>query len=179
MVTELRALMHEVILLLGMFALCAPRNAEALRWRWQGHPTMLHRLCDLPFAYYCEPRLRSVLLPTLLCACLHDSVNLRILSSRLSPTHLLNFVRLNASGAYPTAALSAGSSSTDGSSTASPASPPAYSPPAALIDDPSELPIVTMEYTLRLTHSPSVPSVPSAACPACPACPAPPTPSPH
>ena len=117
---------------------------------------MLHRLCDLPFAYYCEPRLRSVLLPTLLCACLHDSVNLRILSSRLSPTHLLNFVRLNASGAYPTAALSAGSSSTDGSSTASPASPPAYSPPAALIDDPSELPIVTMEYTLAARLPPDL-----------------------
>ena len=45
-----------------MFALGTPRNAEALRWRWNRHPTMLHRLCDLPFGYFCEPRLRAVLL---------------------------------------------------------------------------------------------------------------------
>jgi hypothetical protein len=125
--TELRSLMHEVLLLLGMFSLGAPRNAEALRWRWCGHPTMLHRLCDLPFAYFCEPRLRAVLFPTLLCACLHDSVNLRILTSRLSPEHLLCFLR-NASLSEPAAST--------------------HMPPAVLIDDPSELPIVSIEYAL-------------------------------
>ena len=43
----------------------------------------------LPFVYFVDPRLRAVLFPTLLCACLHDTVNLRILSSRLAPAHLL------------------------------------------------------------------------------------------
>ena len=140
---ELKSLMHEVLLLLGMFALGAPRNAEALRWRWAGHPTMLHRLCDLPFAYYAEPRFRSVLFPTLLCACYHDSVNLRILSSRLSPAHLLRYLRAAASPATSTAP-------------GEPSPSPAYTPPAALIDDPSELPIVTMEYSLPARLPPAL-----------------------
>ena len=133
---ELKSLMHEALLLLGLFSLNTPRNAEALRWRWSSHPTMLHRLCDLPFGYFCEPRLRSVLFPTLLCACLNDPVNLRILSSRLSPEHLLSFLR-SAQAALP--AHQPGEPA--------PAAPPPELP-AVLIDDPSELPIVSMEYSL-------------------------------
>lgn len=138
MYTELRSLMHEVILLLGMFSLCAPRNAEMLRWRWSGHSSMLHRLCDLSFSYFCEPRMRVVLLPTLLCACLHDTVNLRILSSRFAPAHLLNFLRLNSAPASTPDAPGIGGTSL----------PLAYTPAAALIDDPSELPVVCIEYGL-------------------------------
>ena len=131
--TELKSLMHETLLLLGLFSLNTPRNAEALRWRWSGHPTMLHRLCELPFGYYCEPRLRSVLFPTLLCACINEPVNLRILTSRLAPEHLIHFVR-NAQAAMPTRQPGEA------------AAPPVL--PANLIDDPSELPIVSMEYAL-------------------------------
>jgi len=133
-----------------MFTLAAPRNAEALRWRWSGHPTMLHRLCELPFAYYCEPRLRSVLLPTLLCACLHDTVNLRILSSRLAPVHLLTFLRISAAGG---AASSTGENQPPPSPTSA---PPSYTPPAVLIDDPSELPIVSMNYDLAARLPPEM-----------------------
>ena len=150
--SELKGLMHEVLLLLGLFALCCPRNAEALRWRWSGHPTMLHRLCELPFGYYCDPRLRAVVLPTLLCACLHDSVNLRILTSRLSPQHLLNFLKINA---QPTASQST-PLALGGEDGAAAPPPTAYTPPAALIDDPSELPIVNMEYALAARLPPEL-----------------------
>ena len=97
-----------------------------------GEEWVASSLDDLPFAYYCEPRLRNVLLPTLLCACFRDTVNLRILSSRLSPAHLLNFLRLNASPPPPSSAHPAAGGAAD-------LPPTAYTPPAALIDDPSEL----------------------------------------
>ena len=54
---------------------------------------MLHRLVELPFPYFCEPRLLAVLMPTLLCGCLADVANLHILSSRLSPEHLARYLR--------------------------------------------------------------------------------------
>jgi hypothetical protein len=119
-----------------------------LCWRWQGHPTMLHRMCDLPFGYYCEPRLRCALLPTLLCACLHDPFNLRILSSRLAPAHLLNFIRINASPPPPPGAPGAPGAPGNGSGALAEPYPTTYTPPAALVDDPSELPVVSMEYAL-------------------------------
>ena len=73
--TELTSLLHEILLLLGLFTLRCPRNAEVLRWRKGKYPTMLHRLVDLPFRYLCEPRARMVLLPTLVCAVLHETLN--------------------------------------------------------------------------------------------------------
>ena len=134
---ELRSLTHEVLLLLALFALGSPRNAEALRWRCGSHPTMLHRLCDLPFSYFSEPRLRGVLMPTLICACLHDMVNLRILQSRLSPQHVIVYLRSE---------MASHQQAPDSSATSLAL--------ATLVEDPSELPIVSMEYGLAARLSP-------------------------
>ena len=133
-------LLHDVLLLLALFALGSRANSEVLRWRWRGHPTMLHRLCALPFPYFCEARLRAILMPTLVCGCLHDAANLRILSSRLSAEHLRRFLReqlrLQAAAAVaPCADLS---------------------PAAVLVADPSELPIVSLDYSLACRLHPAM-----------------------
>ena len=130
---ELRALLHDVLLLLGTFTLGSRGNAEILRWRWGEHPTMLHRLSALPFRYFCQPRLRLVLLPTLVCACLRDEHNIRILSERLSPAHLVRFLREEQAANAPT-------------------EPPLA---ASLIADPSELPIVSMDFRLAARLPPA------------------------
>ena len=140
---ELRHLLHEVLLLLGIFSLQCPHNAEALRWRWGSHPTMLHRLVDLPFRYLSDPRCRQVLLPTLLCATLHESVNLRILSERLSPEHLLSFLRAEKRAHRLSADIESKEASDD----------PLC--PIVLADDPSELPMVSLEYKLAARLHPS------------------------
>ena len=144
---ELRLLLHEVLLLLGLFCLHSPRNAEALRWRWGAHPTMLHRLVELPFRYFCEPRCRQVLLPTLLCAVLHEPVNMRILSSSLSPEHLVTFLK--------TQSLALGTTGQAGATQAAGATPPPLAP-AVLAEDPSELPMVSLEYGLAARVPPAL-----------------------
>eukprot|EP00965_Chrysotila_dentata_P042346 1404820-Pleurochrysis_carterae.AAC.3 len=132
--SEVRGLLHEVLLLLGIFTLGCPKNSEMLRWRWGSHPTMLHRLCRLPFNYFCEPKLRVVLLPTLLCGCFEDATNLRILSSELSLLHLSRFLseqmRATAEAAPTSAALP--------------------------MPDPSELPVVSMDYALSSRIPPAL-----------------------
>jgi hypothetical protein len=156
---ELRLLLHEVLLLLGLFCLHSPRNAEALRWRWGAHPTMLHRLVELPFRYFCEPRCRQVLLPTLLCAVLHEPVNLRILSSSLSPEHLVTFLKTQSLAVGTTnqagATQAAGTTQAAGATQAAVGTPPPLSP-AVLADDPSELPMVSLEYGLAARVPPAL-----------------------
>ena len=83
------ALLHELLLVLGIFVHGSRANAELLRWRCGERPTMLQRLVSLPFRYWCVPALRRVLLPTLLCGCLHDPTNTQILSASLHPAHLV------------------------------------------------------------------------------------------
>ncbi|KAL3930974.1 MAG: hypothetical protein SGPRY_001311 [Prymnesium sp.] len=82
------SLTHEVVMLLGLFCLRSRPNCEVLRWRWGHHQMMLHRLCSLPFSYFVHPSLRDVLFPTLICGCLGDTINLRILAAKLSPAHI-------------------------------------------------------------------------------------------
>lgn len=60
-------LLNEVILLLGYFALLSPTNQAILQWG--KHPSILLRLCAVPFPYFSHPLLKHVLMPTLLSAC--------------------------------------------------------------------------------------------------------------
>ena len=66
----------------------------------------------------------------LVCACYRESVNFRILSTSLAPDHLLSYLRNEPSSDALT--------------------------PAALVDEPSELPVVTMEYSLGARLHPKV-----------------------
>ena len=131
---EVRALLHELLLLLGIFTHGSRANAELLRWRKGEHPTMLHRLVSLPFAYFCVPRLRAVLLPTLLCGCFRELTNTRILAAHLHPQHLVRFLREEMAAA-------------PGAHAATPA--------ALLVADPSQFPTVTMDYGLAARLPPS------------------------
>mmetsp|Transcript_29862 Transcript_29862/g.96380 ORF Transcript_29862/g.96380 Transcript_29862/m.96380 type:complete len:278 (+) Transcript_29862:448-1281(+) len=131
---EVRCLLHELLLLLGIFTHGSRPNAELLRWRKGDHPTMLHRLVSLPFAYFCVPRLRAVLLPTLLCGCFCDQSNTRILAAHLHPDHLVRFLREEIAAAPAAHALT---------------------PAALLVSDPSQLPAVTMDYSLAARLPPT------------------------
>ena len=125
---EVGSLLHELLLVLGIFVHGSRANAELLRWRCGERPTMLQRLVSLPFRYWCVPALRRVLLPTLLCGCLHDPTNTQILSASLHPAHLVRFLEEETESAGD--------------------SPSGATPAAVLLPDPSELPIVNMDYAL-------------------------------
>ncbi|XP_077514235.1 SCAPER domain-containing protein short spindle 3 isoform X2 [Amblyomma americanum] len=84
------ALLHQVVLLVGHFAVLSPDNQAVIQSGEQ--PTLLQLLCTLPFEYFSNPKLTQVLLPTLVCCCFGNEHNRTVLEKELSPLLLANFV---------------------------------------------------------------------------------------
>ncbi len=53
---DIASIMHELLDLIGSYALCCPRNQECLRWGGaDASPTILQRMVSLPLKYFLEP----------------------------------------------------------------------------------------------------------------------------
>ncbi|KAL8197066.1 UNVERIFIED_CONTAM: hypothetical protein K2H54_008376 [Gekko kuhli] len=57
------------------------------------HPTVLQKLCQLPFQYFSDPRLIKVLFPTLIAACYNNPQNKIILEQEMSCILLATFIQ--------------------------------------------------------------------------------------
>ena len=58
-------------------------------------PTVLQQLCCLPFQYFSDPRLTTVLFPTLIACCYNNASNTVILEQELSATLLANYIQVS------------------------------------------------------------------------------------
>uniref|UniRef100_A0A8B9TN01 S-phase cyclin A associated protein in the ER n=1 Tax=Anas platyrhynchos TaxID=8839 RepID=A0A8B9TN01_ANAPL len=75
-------LLHEVIICVGYFTVNNTDNQIIVQ---SGrHPTVLQKLCQLPFQYFSDPRLIKVLFPSLIAACYNNSQNKIILEQEMS-----------------------------------------------------------------------------------------------
>ncbi|XP_075721225.1 SCAPER domain-containing protein short spindle 3 isoform X2 [Rhipicephalus microplus] len=83
-------LLHQVVLLIGHFAVLSVDNQAVIQSGEQ--PTLLQLLCTLPFEYFSNPELTQVLFPTLVCCCFNNEHNRTVLEKELSPVLLANFV---------------------------------------------------------------------------------------
>ncbi|QDZ23859.1 hypothetical protein A3770_11p63770 [Chloropicon primus] len=81
-------LLNEVILLVGNFVVLNPANQAVLHWGKS--PTILEKLCQLPFNYFFTDELQKVLNPTLLAACFKNDRNREVTERNVS----LKFVRV-------------------------------------------------------------------------------------
>ena len=86
----LQSIINELLLFIGYFCLLRPRNQDVLHWG--SHPTILQKLCDLPFDYFCKPRLLEALMPTLLIACYKHEGNLVVVREQLNVKHIIAFM---------------------------------------------------------------------------------------
>lgn len=84
-------LLLESLLLLGYFALFHPGNQAVLRWG-KG-PTILHKVCDLPFVFFSDPELMPVLAGTLVAACYGCEQNKGLVEQELSLEMLLSLLK--------------------------------------------------------------------------------------
>ncbi|XP_045397822.1 S phase cyclin A-associated protein in the endoplasmic reticulum isoform X5 [Lemur catta] len=57
------------------------------------HPTVLQKLCQLPFQYFSDPRLIKVLFPSLIAACYNNRQNKIILEQEMSCVLLATFIQ--------------------------------------------------------------------------------------
>ncbi|XWS60483.1 hypothetical protein CRYUN_Cryun07bG0039900 [Craigia yunnanensis] len=88
---QIGLLLLESLLLLGYFALFHPGNQAVLRWGKS--PTILHKVCDLPFVFFSDPVLMPALAGTLLAACYGYEQNKGVVQQELSMDMLLSLLR--------------------------------------------------------------------------------------
>lgn len=84
-------LLLESLLLVGYFALFHPGNQAVLRWG--NSPTILHKVCDLPFAFFSDPELTPILAGTLVAACYGCDQNRGVVQQELSTEMLLSLIK--------------------------------------------------------------------------------------
>ncbi|XP_022250735.1 uncharacterized protein LOC106466931 isoform X2 [Limulus polyphemus] len=87
---ELQDLLHEVVLMVGYFTVLNLDNQTILQSGQQ--PTILQQLCALPFQYFSDSQLMTLLYPTLISCCHDNSHNRAILEQEMSPELLANYI---------------------------------------------------------------------------------------
>uniref|UniRef100_A0A1B6E2L9 S phase cyclin A-associated protein in the endoplasmic reticulum N-terminal domain-containing protein n=1 Tax=Clastoptera arizonana TaxID=38151 RepID=A0A1B6E2L9_9HEMI len=88
-VADEKDLLHQVVEAVGYFAVNHYENQMILQSGFM--PTVLQQLCNLPFEYFSDPSLTSLLFPTLLACCHNNSDNRVILEQELSYQLLEDF----------------------------------------------------------------------------------------
>ncbi|KAM4747900.1 S phase cyclin A-associated protein in the endoplasmic reticulum isoform 2-T2 [Rhinophrynus dorsalis] len=84
-------LLHEIIVCVGYFTVNHSDNQVIVQ---SGrHPTVLQKLCQLPFQYFSDSRLVQLLFPTLISACYNNPQNRLILEQELSCQLLATFIQ--------------------------------------------------------------------------------------
>ncbi|XP_068131943.1 S phase cyclin A-associated protein in the endoplasmic reticulum isoform X3 [Hyperolius riggenbachi] len=84
-------LLHEIIVCVGYFTVNNLDNQVIVQ---SGrHPTVLQKLCQLPFQYFSDSRLVRLLFPTLIAACYNNPQNRLILEQELSCLLLATFIQ--------------------------------------------------------------------------------------
>ncbi|XP_073024584.1 uncharacterized protein [Primulina eburnea] len=84
---KIGSLLMESLSLLGYFALFHPENQAVLRWGKS--PTILHKVCDLPFVFFSDPEFMPVLAGTLVAASYGCEQNKGVIQQELSMDMLL------------------------------------------------------------------------------------------
>uniref|UniRef100_A0A673IJT5 S phase cyclin A-associated protein in the endoplasmic reticulum-like n=1 Tax=Sinocyclocheilus rhinocerous TaxID=307959 RepID=A0A673IJT5_9TELE len=92
-------LLHELIICVGYFTVNHPDNQVIVQSGRQ--PSVLQKLCQLPFQYFSHPRLIKVLFPSLICACYNNLQNKVILQQEMSSVLLATFIQVNRSAFTP------------------------------------------------------------------------------
>ncbi|PHT47684.1 hypothetical protein CQW23_11892 [Capsicum baccatum] len=88
---QIGLLLLESLPLLGYFSLFHPENQAVLRWGKS--PTILHKVCDLPFMFFSDPELMPVLAGTMVAACFGCEQNKDVIQQELSTDMLLSLLK--------------------------------------------------------------------------------------
>uniref|UniRef100_A0A8C5AYM2 S-phase cyclin A-associated protein in the ER n=1 Tax=Gadus morhua TaxID=8049 RepID=A0A8C5AYM2_GADMO len=87
-------LLHEVIICVGYFTVNNTDNQVIVQSGRQ--PSVLQKLCQLPFQYFSHPRLIKVLFPSLISACYNNPQNKVMLQQEMSCVLLATFIQVMA-----------------------------------------------------------------------------------
>ncbi len=82
---------RELILFIGYQCLCHTDNQWS--YLYGQSPTLLVRLCNLPFYYYSDAAGKAVLFPTLLSVCFRNADNRRVVSDEINTSLFVDYLK--------------------------------------------------------------------------------------
>ncbi|XP_027125376.2 uncharacterized protein [Coffea arabica] len=88
---QIGQLLVESLLLLGYFSLFHSENQAVLRWGKS--PTILHKVCDLPFVFFSDLEFMPILAGTLVAACFGCEQNKTVVLQELSTDMLISLLK--------------------------------------------------------------------------------------
>ena len=88
---QIKGLLNEALLLTGHFAVLHTANQGVLHWGKS--PTILKKLCALPFPYFCDPALQAVLFPTFLAVSYSNASNSKVIGAEVDLGIVLRYLR--------------------------------------------------------------------------------------
>ena len=74
--SDVKEMLHETLLFIGYYSLL---NKETQNMMQNGNTSILQKLCNLPFTYFMDKRLKEILYPTLIVAAYANEHSLAIL----------------------------------------------------------------------------------------------------
>jgi len=89
---DTKELLHETLLFIGYFALL---NEQTQALLGRGENTIMQKLCNLPFPYFCDKKLKEILFPTLIMASYKSERNVAIMNQEISFDPLIKFLQDN------------------------------------------------------------------------------------
>jgi hypothetical protein len=93
-----RELLHETLLMIGYFCISNEKHQQVL---CKGENTILQKLCNLPFPYFCDKKLKEILFPTLVQASYKNERSLAIMDQEISIELLVDYLELNVKEELP------------------------------------------------------------------------------
>uniref|UniRef100_A0A0A8YXF7 Uncharacterized protein n=1 Tax=Arundo donax TaxID=35708 RepID=A0A0A8YXF7_ARUDO len=107
-------LLLESLLLLGYFSLFHAENQAVLRWGKS--PTILHKVCDLPFVFFSDPELMPILAAALIAVCYGCDQNRSVIQQEISTDMLRSLLKsCQTSALTPSESLAVDGSGTNNS----------------------------------------------------------------
>lgn len=89
---DTKELLHETLLFIGYFCMLNESTQNLLH---RGENTILQKLCNLPFPYFSDKKLKEILFPTLIAASYKSERSVAIMNQELSLDPFVKFLNDN------------------------------------------------------------------------------------
>ena len=87
---DVKELLHETILMMNYISLLNEKIQNVIS---KGEITVIQRICNLPFSYFCDKKLKDILFPTLISISYKNDRNVEILNKEINLEMLVMFLK--------------------------------------------------------------------------------------